>query len=136
MSDDAPTKKEVVDHFKSLRSDLYELDKKLDNERRDIRLKAFRESRAQTPDETARRKEIAAQRLEIADALKELALETIAELDRTEDLQNLIAAMTHINAELVDDLENLKRLEEYAALADKVIKGLVKGVEKLSKLVV
>lgn len=134
MAEEPLFKEEVMQHFRGVRGDLTELDKKLDQERRAIRLTAFQAGRRQTVEEIARRKEIAAERLEVADALEELALETIAGLDGTEDVQKILSSMALINAELGGDLQRLKQLEEYAALADKIMKGLVKGVAKLGKL--
>ena len=129
------TKEEVMAQFRETRAHLHALDDALDQERREIRMKAFKEGRAQTPEETSRRKAIGTQRMEVGDALEALGLDTFEALDSTADLQKLIGSIGLINAELEDDLEALRDLERYAALAAKVSSGLVKATEKLAGLV-
>lgn len=125
----------ILSDFRALRSNLRALDDELDQERREIRLQAFKEGRAETADEKARRKEIAATRLETADALQALSLETIQALDSAEELQSLIQSLNLINEGLKDDLARLRALERYAELAAKAADGLSKGLEKLAKVV-
>lgn len=130
------TKEEVMAQFRDTRAQLYALDDALDQERREIRMRAFKEGRAQTPEETSRRKQIGSQRMEVGDALEALGLDTIEALDSTDDLQKLIASIGLVNAELEDDLEDLRSLERYADLAAKVSASLAKVAEKLAGLAI
>lgn len=130
------TKDEVMTQFREIRAHLHALDDALDQERREIRMKAFKEGRDQSQEETVRRKAIGARRMEIYDALEALGLDTIEALDSTDDLQKLITSIGFIIAELADDLEDLRDLERYAELAEKVSTGLVKVVEKLADVAI
>ena len=103
-------------------------------ERRELKLTAFNERRDLTAGEIARRKEIGATRSELADALEDLALETLDRLDNASDLDALLLKIAAINDGLTDDLEHLRTIAGYAELAAKILAGFATAVDKLTEL--
>lgn len=130
----APTIETVREAFKAMRAAIAELDDALADERRQLKLRAFRDRRPLTPAEIQRRKEIAATRLELAEALSELGLNTLEALDNASDVDDLLNEINAVNQQLEDDLEHLKTIEGYAEVAANVAEMLSRAVTALTQL--
>ena len=124
---------EVRATFDAARAEISALDQALAAERTTIRRAAFHEGRPLTHAEIARRKEIAATRTKLAEALEALALSTIDALENADDLDNLLHSINSVNQQIDDDLARLTGLVDYAETAAKVVEGIAKSVEKLSE---
>ena len=124
---------EVRATFDAGRAEISALDQALAAERTTIRRAAFHAGRPLTHAEIARRKEIAATRTELAEALEALALSTIDALENAEDLDNLLHSINSVNQQLDDDLARLQGLVDYAETAAMVAEGIAKAVEKLTE---
>ena len=125
---------EVKKAFQDARASIADLDQKLAAERKKIKVTAFRAGRPLTAAEIARRKEIAATRLELAEALQVLALKTIRSLEIAEDVDDLIREIGAVNQQLEDDLARLGEVASHAATAARVVEGLAKLAAKLAEL--
>ncbi len=78
-----------------------------------------------------RRKEIAATRGELAEAMETLALDTVDALENSSDVDNLLRNIEAVNQQLQDDLEHLKQIAEHAAKAAAIASGMATVVGKL-----
>ena len=125
---------EVRKEFENELQAIFALDQELSAERAAIKRKAFQENRPLDDDEVKRRKEIAATRLELSDALRTLALETVDALENATDVDNLIAEINAVNQQLVDDLNQLNDMEEHLNNAKNVANGLANIILKLKDL--
>ena len=110
---------------------IFALDQDLSAERAAIKRKAFLGGRPLTDVEVARRKEIAATRQELSDALRTLALEKVDALENASDVRALLAEINAINLQLVARLEDMV---EHAEKAAKVAAGLANIAQKLAGL--
>ena len=127
------TIEEVRAAFDAGRAEISALDQALAAERTAIRRAAFHAGRPLTPEEIARRKEIAAARFELAESLEALALSTIDALENAEDLDDLLHAINSVNQQIDDDLARLQDLVDHAEAAAKVADGIAKAAEKLAQ---
>lgn len=132
MSNGKPTVAEVVAEANAARAELAALERELQEEIDAIDLTAFRERRARTAEELARRKERRASQAEVREGFKVLAFVTAQRLDDTAEVAQLIRQMNDVNAGLQDDLERLKRVVTYAETAAKVAETLARVAEKLA----
>ena len=117
--------------FESVHAAIAQLDQSLAAESKRIKGTAFDEGREMTNAEVRRRKSISATRMKLADALKDLALETVDAAENADDLGHLIKEIQAVNQQLKDDLDHLKIMVEHAQTAAKVADGLVKATAKL-----
>lgn len=117
--------------FEAEHAAIFALDEVLAEERRTLKLTAFAADRGLNDAEVARRKEIGATRAELGDALEELALSTLQNLDAASDVDALLREIDAINAGLKDDIDHLKAIEKHAEIAAKVLSGLATAAEKL-----
>lgn len=122
---------EVKASFETALQDIFLLDQTLAAERSALNRKAFAEGRPLTAREIERRKEIAATRGELAEAIEALALDTVAALENASDVDVLIARISAVNQNLQDDLDRLKKIEDRVAKVEAVANGLASVVGKL-----
>lgn len=125
---------EVSAAFDAARREISELDQALAEERTAIRRKAFHDQRPLTDEEIARRKAIAATRLELADALETLAFSTLKAMENADDLDDLLHTINSVNQQLDDDLARLSEIVNYAQSAAKVAESIASAAEKLTEL--
>lgn len=125
---------ELRDAFEAELHAIFSLDQTLAEERSAIKRKAFEEGRPLTAGEVERRKEIAATRGELAEAMEVLGLDTVDALEEASDVDKLLSSIGAVNQQLEDDLERLKKLEEKAKKAEAVAKGLAEVTSKLLSL--
>lgn len=122
---------EVKESFETELHAFFALDQVLAAERSALKRKAFVEGRKLTAEEVKRRKEIAATRGELAEAMETLALDTVDALESASDVDNLLANIGAVNQQLQDDLDRLKQFEENVAKVEKIAEGMVGVVDKL-----
>ena len=120
--------------FQKKRDALTALDDELARERKELKNRAFEENRPMTPGEMRRRKEIAATRMEIADALIELGIDTLDRLNNASDLDYLLRELGVVNQQLTDDLNHLETIERYAQKASDVAALLAQAATALKDL--
>ena len=125
---------EVSAAFDAARREISDLDQALAEERTAIRRKAFRDQRPLTDEEIARRKAIAASRLELVDALETLTFSTLKAMENADDLDDLLHAINSVNQQLDDDLSRLAEIVNYAQSAAKVAESIASAAEKLTEL--
>ena len=125
---------EVQANFKTQLDAIEQLDQKLAAERKSIQTQAFMANRPMTAEEIARRKEIAATRGELGDAMETLSLDTASALNEASDVDTLIANLNSINQGLQDDLDKLQKLADTAAKAAAVASGMASIVTNLVSL--
>ena len=130
------TVKQVNAAFERALNDIASLDRALAAERKALKLKAFQAGRDMTASEIKRRKTIAATRLELSEALADLAVGTIDALDNADDVKALLQEVKATNQQLADDLASLKKKAAYAAKVAKVTSSLADAAEKIAKLAV
>lgn len=128
------TVKQVNAAFEKALNDLAVLDRMLAAERKALKLKAFRAGRDMTPAEIKRRKVIAATRLELAEALSDLAIGTIDTLDNAVNVKALLQEIRATNQQLADDLAGLKKKAAYTAKVAKVTGSLADAAAKIVTL--
>lgn len=126
------TIQEVRKAFEDELQSIFMLDQDLSAERAAIKRRAFLEDRVLTDAEVARRKEIAATREELSEALRTLALETVDALENASDVGSLLAEINAVNQQLADDLAQLQDMEEHAERAKTVAAGLANVTKKLA----
>jgi hypothetical protein len=131
MSDRESVEAIVADAATS-RANLAELDHMLQDEIDDVVLAAAREGRALSPADNERRRALRADQSEVQDAFKALAFVTLARLNQSAELVALEAKLTGINAVLADDLDRLRSIQRYAAIAAKVADGLAQLAAKVA----
>lgn len=129
---DKETASAIVAGAMQSRSNLAELDHRLQDEIDEIVLAAAREERPLSDDDKNRRKALRAQQADVQDAFEELAFATLARLDNSADVAELKDKLDAINAQLGDDLQRLKNIARYAAIAAKVADGLAQLGEKVA----
>jgi hypothetical protein len=66
--------------------------------------------------------------------LTDLVFFTLIRLNESDEIAELQRKMDGINGALRDDLEDLKRIERYAATAAKIADALAKATDKLASL--
>ena len=125
---------EVKESFETELHNIFALDQELAAERSALKRKAFAEGRKLSDKEVKRRKEIAATRGELAEAMETLALDTVNALESASDVDKLLAHIGAVNQQLKDDLYRLKQLVENVEKVEKVAKGMAGVVEKLLDL--
>ena len=125
----------IVAGAMSTRAQLAALDHTLQGAIDELQLNAARLGRTLTDDERNRRIALRAQQAEVRDAFAELGFATAARLDQSDEIKQLHAALSSINANLSDDLDRLKRIAAYAAIAAQVADGLAKLAEQVAGLV-
>ncbi len=128
------TIEEVRRAFEDELQAIFALDQELLSERAAIKRKAFLENRSLTDAEIVRRKEVAATRQELSEALRTLALETVDALEDASDVGTLLAELNAVNQQLADDLARLKDMAQHAEKATRVATGLENVVGKLAGL--
>jgi len=106
------------------RSQLALLDHTLQGAIDKIVLDAAKQGRALTNDEKNQRKLLRGQQADVQEAFAELAFATAARLDNADDVKQFREELRSINANLSDDLEGLKKIATYAAIAAQVADGL------------
>lgn len=126
--------RDIMDSFKEQQAQVAALDRELSAERKEIKKQAFLERRKLTDEETARRKEIAAMRMELAEARKMMGQDIIKNLENSEDIDDLINKISAVNGQLEGNLEKLKKIEGYAKTAEKISANLAKTVKKLVEI--
>jgi len=122
---------EVKKGFENELQAIFSLDQALAEERSAIRRIAFAEGRLLTDSEVNRRKEIAATRGELAEAMEALGLDTVNALENASDVDSLLSKIDIVNQQLKDDLDSLKELEDKAAKVEAVANGMAQVVEGL-----
>ena len=125
---------EVKASFEEQLQTIFALDQTLAAKRSALKRKAFAEGRQLTDDEVKRRKEIAATRGELAEAIEALALDTVDALENASDVDKLLSNIKIVNQQLKDDLDRLKQIEENAAKAEAIAKGMAEVIGKLLDL--
>ena len=126
------TIKEVTASFEEGLQAISVLDQTLAAEHSALKRKAFHEKRPLTTEEVKHRKEIAATRGKLAEAMKTLALDTINALENTSGIDRLLGNIEQINQQLQGDLERLERIGENAAKIRNVAESLASIVNKVS----
>jgi len=114
------------------RSQLALLDHTLQGAIDKIVLDAAKQGRALTDDEKNQRKLLRGQQADVQEAFAELAFATAARLDNADDVKQFREELRSINANLSDDLERLKKIATYAAIAAQVADGLAKLAEQVA----
>ncbi|NKC12083.1 MAG: hypothetical protein GKR94_07730 [Gammaproteobacteria bacterium] len=125
---------QVKESFETELHAIFALDQALAAERSALKRKAFVEGKQLTPEEVKRRKEIAATRGELAEAMEALALDTVDALENASDVDDLLASISAVNQQLEDDLERLKAIEETTKKVEKVVSGMATVIDKLQGL--
>jgi predicted nucleic acid-binding Zn-ribbon protein len=108
------------------RSQLASLDHMLQGAIDKIVLDAAKQGRELTDDEKNQRKLLRGQQADVQEAFAALAFATAARLDNSDDVKQFREELQSINANLSDDLERLKKITTYAAIAVQVADGLAK----------
>ena len=108
------------------RSQLASLDHALQSAIDGIVLGAAKQGRELTDDEKNQRKLLRGQQADVQEAFAALAFATAARLDNSDDVKQFREELKSINANLGDDLERLKKITTYAAIAVQVADGLAK----------
>jgi hypothetical protein len=116
----------IVAGAKGSRSQLESLDKALDSAIDEIVSGGAKQGRQLTDGEKGERDLLRAQQAKVQAAFQELAFVTLARLDNSDDVKQLQEKLKSINADLNDDLERLKKIATYAAIAAQVADGLAK----------
>jgi len=129
------TVKEVLADANEAREALAELELSVQKEIRDIEGQAAAEGRWPNADEKVRRKKLRAQKIEIGESFRQLADLTLMRLDASEDIQRILTRMREVNDDLLEDLEDLKRIEGMASKAARVAGIAEKIAAKLAALV-
>ena len=129
-----PSIEEVIDQANAARQQLALLERELQEGIDAIDLKAFKEKRDLTQQESDRRKELRGTQAEVREDFRVLAFVTAQRLDNADEVDHLLRQIKAVNAGLVDDLDRLKKIEGFAATAAKVADGLAKAAEKLAAL--
>ena len=106
------------------RSQLASLDHMLQGAIDEIVLDAAKQGRELTDDEKNQRKLLRGQQADVQDAFAALGFSTVARLDNSDDVRQLQEELQSINANLSGDLERLKKIKTYAAIAAQVADGL------------
>jgi len=114
------------------RSQLALLDHTLQGAIDKIVLDAAKQGRALTDDEKNQRKLLRGQQADVQEAFAELAFATAARLDNADDVKQFREELRSINANLSDNLERLKKIATYAAIAAQVADGLAKLAEQVA----
>jgi hypothetical protein len=114
------------------RSQLASLDHALQSAIDEIVLDAAKQGRELTDGEKNQRKLLRGQQADVQEAFKELAFVTAARLDNSDDVKQLREKLKSINANLNDDLERLKKIAIYAAIAAQVADGLAQLAEQVA----
>lgn len=122
----------IVAEATKSRSDLAELDHKIQEEIDEIVLAAARAGRPLSADDENRRKVLRADQLEVQEAFEVLAFATLGRLDKSADVEVLKGKLDSINANLIDDLDRLKNVARYAEIAAKVADGLTQLAIKVA----
>jgi hypothetical protein len=111
---------------------LLDLDHELQSEIDEIVLGAARAGRGLNNEEKARRKSRRASQADTGRALKALAFVTLARLDGSDEVIELKGKLDAVNDGLVDDLEQLKDIERYTAIAADLADGLAQLAEQVA----
>lgn len=122
---------EVKKSFEKELQAIFSLDQALAEERSAIRRIAFAKGRPLTDSEVNRRKEIAATRGELAEAMEALGLDTVNALENASDVDSLLSKINIVNQQLEDDLDRLKKMADKAAKVEAVANGMAQVVKKL-----
>lgn len=125
---------EIAASVETVRSELGKLELELQEEIDEIRISAARAGRSLNPEELRRLKELRAEKAEARQVFTDLVFFTLKRLNESDEIADLQRKMDGINTALRDDLEDLKRIERYAAIAAKVADALAKATEKLASL--
>lgn len=125
---------EIAASVETVRSELGKLELELQEEIDEIRISAARAGRSLNPEELRRLKELRAEKAEARQVFTDLVFFTLRRLNESDEIADLQRKMDGINSALRDDLEDLKRIERYAAIAAKVADALAKATEKLASL--
>lgn len=125
---------EIAASVETVRSELGKLELELQEEIDEIRISAARAGRSLNPEELRRLKELRAEKAEARQVFTDLVFFTLRRLNESDEIADLQRKMDGINTALRDDLEDLKRIERYAAIAAKVADALAKATEKLASL--
>lgn len=125
---------EIAASVETVRSELGKLELELQEEIDEIRISAARAGRSLNPEELRRLKELRAEKAEARQVFTDLVFFTLKRLNESDEIADLQRKMDGINSALRDDLEDLKRIERYAAIAAKVADALAKATEKLASL--
>lgn len=126
---------EVRESFETAFAAIAVLDQTLAAESKMIKRRAFKEGRPLEDVEIARRKAIAATRMELGDALQDLGLSAIDALENSDDIDLLIGEINAVNQQLKDDLDHLKTMAAHAEKAAKVAEALATAAGKITELV-
>ncbi|QEX24807.1 hypothetical protein FRZ61_47490 [Hypericibacter adhaerens] len=124
--------KAIVAEATKSRSRLADLDHALQSEIDEIVLGAARAGRPLSDDEKARRKSLRASQSDVGDAFTAVAFATLARLNQSADVEELKGKLDTINDNLTDDLNRLKNIARYAAIAAKVADGLTELAEQVA----
>ena len=130
----ANTVDEIIEHRNTAREELAKLELALQEEIDEIRFKALQLGRPMSDEEKASRNERRATLGDARQAFQDLNFITLQRLDKSEEVRQLQQRMKQINAGIGDDLEELKRIERYAATAAKIADAIAKTAEKLAQV--
>ena len=120
------TLQEVIKAYKEQRDEITQLDENLGERWNDIGETAFDEERELTPDEQAEQTLITETQRALMQRLRDLAQDGLDNLNGSNDVDQLNRRISEINAQLEEDLQELKDIERYSAKVAKVLDGMVK----------
>ena len=120
--------------FQVQRDAITALDAALAKESEKLEVDALEQGRDLTAAEEGRLGQISDTRVELANALSKLGLDTLDALDNASDLDDLLDEIKAVNQQLEDDLEHLKDIERDAEIVANVAAMASKAVTTLAKL--
>jgi hypothetical protein len=132
MTIDKESADAIVAGAMKTRSDLAELDQTIQGQIDEIVLGAARQGRDLSPAELDQRKKLRGDQADVQDAFAALAFATLRRLDNSADVADLKTKLDAINAGLTTDLNRLKAIARYAAIAAKVADGLAQLASKVT----
>ncbi len=125
---------EIIASVETARSELGKLERELQEEIDEIRISAARAGQSLNPEELQRLKGLRAEKAEARQVVADLVFFTLIRLNDSAEIAELQRKMDGVNDALRDDLDDLKRIERYAAIAARVAEALAKATEKLASL--
>ena len=125
---------EIIKERNAAREELAKLELELQEEIDEIRFKALQLRRPMSDEEKALRNERRATLGDARQAFQDLNFITLQRLDKSDEVQQLQQRLKQINAGIGDDLEQLRRIERYAATAAKIADAIAKTADKLAQV--
>jgi hypothetical protein len=129
---DENTADAIVAKASESRSNLAALDHMLQSAIDKIVLGAATRGQNLSDAERKQRSALRAQQADVQEAFTELGFATVARLDQSDEVKQLQKKLNSINSHLGDDLDRLKEIAAFAAIAAKVADGLTKLAEQVA----